>query len=98
MDRKIFLFRRRLRYMGILFAVFLGLFGIFDLIVYTRTQGALYEDLDRQMTEAGEMIRRNAGGAVESFAETISFTSTAARAMSSATAFFFWCERKTEKY
>ncbi len=67
MDRRQFLLRRRMQYMGILFAVFLLLFGIFDLIVYTRTHSALYEDLDRQLTEAGETIRAHPDSAVESF-------------------------------
>ena len=58
MDRKNFLFRRRLQYMGILFVVFLLLFSIFDIIVYTISAGALYEELDSQMMEAEEQIRR----------------------------------------
>ena len=41
MDRKNFLFRRRLQYMGILFVVFLVVFAVFDLIVYTTSAGAL---------------------------------------------------------
>ena len=65
MDRKNFLFRRRLMYMGILFLVFLVMFVLFDLIVYTRAGSALYEEIDRQMTEAGTAIAANADSAVE---------------------------------
>lgn len=53
--------------MSILFLVFLALFSIFDLIVYTRAGSALYEEIDRQMVEAEENINRNVDGAVESF-------------------------------
>ena len=67
MDRKYFLFRRRLQYMGILFLVFLLLFSIFDLIVYTTSAGALYEELDGQMLEAEEQIRRDEAGALNNF-------------------------------
>ena len=56
-----------MRYMGILLIVFLLLFAIFDLIVYTRANSALYEDADRQLQEAGDMIRENPEAAVESF-------------------------------
>lgn len=67
MDRKNFLFRRRLQYMGILFVVFLLLFSIFDIIVYTTSAGALYEELDGQMKEAEEQIRRDEEGALDNF-------------------------------
>ena len=40
MDRKNFLLKRRLQYMGILFVVFLLLFSIFDLIVYSISASA----------------------------------------------------------
>ena len=67
MDRKNFLFRRRLQYMGILFVVFLLLFSIFDIIVYTTSAGALYEELDGQMEEAELQIRLNEEGALDNF-------------------------------
>ena len=67
MDRKNFLFRRRLQYIGILFVVFLLLFSIFDIIVYTTSAGALYEELDGQMAEAEEQIRRDEAGALDNF-------------------------------
>ena len=41
MDRKNFLLKRRLQYMGILFVVFLLLFGSFDVILYTVSAGAM---------------------------------------------------------
>jgi len=67
MDRKNFLFRRRLQYMGILFVVFLLLFSIFDIIVYTISAGALYEELDSQMMEAEEQIRLDEESALDNF-------------------------------
>ena len=67
MDRKAFLLQRRLRYMLLLFVVFLALFGIFDLIVYAVAEGALYEDVDRQMEHAAQAIESNVDGAVENF-------------------------------
>jgi len=67
MDRKNFLFRRRLQYMGILFVVFLVVFAVFDLIVYTTSAGALYEELDSQMMEAEEQIRLNEEEALDNF-------------------------------
>lgn len=67
MDRKNFLFRRRLQYMGILFVVFLIVFAVFDLIVYTTSAGALYEELDSQMMEAEEQIRLDEAEALDNF-------------------------------
>ena len=67
MDRKEFLFRRRVKYMAILFVVFLLLFLSFDLIVFSRSSRALYEEIDRQLQEAGQEIRDNADVAVKSF-------------------------------
>ena len=69
MDRKNFLFRRRLQYIGILFVVFLLLFSIFDIIVYTTSAGALYEEVDSQMMEAEEQIRLNEDSALENVLE-----------------------------
>ncbi len=65
MDRKNFLLKRRLQYMGILFLVFLLLFSLFDLIVYTVSAGALYEDIDSQMHEAETQIRQNPDSTVD---------------------------------
>jgi len=67
MDRKNFLFKRRLQYMGILFLVFLILFSTFDIIIYTTSTGALYEELDSQMEEAETQIRLNTDGALDNF-------------------------------
>ena len=69
MDRKNFLLKRRLQYMGILFVVFLLLFSIFDLIVYSISASALYEEMDGQMDEAEEMIDRDPDGALANFLE-----------------------------
>ncbi len=67
MDRKHFLLKRRLQYIGVLFVVFLALFSTFDIIVYSISAGALYEESDSQMKEAGEEILRDPDGAVENF-------------------------------
>lgn len=69
MDRKNFLLKRRLQYMGILFVVFLLLFCSFDLIVYTTSTRALYEEIDSQMKEAEAHIRQDADSALENFLE-----------------------------
>ena len=55
--------------MGILFVVFLLLFSIFDLIVYSISASALYEEMDGQMDEAEEMIDRDPDGALANFLE-----------------------------
>ncbi len=67
MDRKNFLLKRRLMYMGILFLVFVVLLGSFDLIVYARAEGALYEELDGQMTQAEASVRANVDGSLDNF-------------------------------
>ena len=67
MDRKNFLLKRRLQYMGILFVVFLLLFSIFDIILYTASAGAMYEDIDSQMKEAEEQIVLDVDGALDNF-------------------------------
>ena len=67
MDRKNFLLRRRLQYMGILFVVFLVLFCIFDFIVYSISASALYEEIDSQMSQAEEHIRQNPEDALDNF-------------------------------
>lgn len=53
--------------MLILFVVFLAILCIFSLIVYTIAESALYEEIDRQMTGAGEAIEGNPDDAVENF-------------------------------
>lgn len=67
MDRKNFLLKRRLQYMGILFVVFLLLFGSFDVILYTVSAGAMYEDIDSQMEEAENHITMDVDGALDNF-------------------------------
>ncbi len=67
MDRKYFLFKRRLQYMGILFLVFLLLFCTFDIIVYTVSSQAMHQELDSQMTQAETQIRRDVDNALENF-------------------------------
>jgi len=67
MDRKNFLLKRRLQYMGILFLVFLLLLGIFDFIVYASAENALYEEIDSQMKDAEANILDNVDGALDNF-------------------------------
>ena len=67
MDRKQFLFRLRLKYMAILFVVFLVLFSIFDFIVYAVAEQALYQDLDSQIEDAEAAIRLDESGSVDNF-------------------------------
>ena len=67
MDRKNFLLKRRLQYMGILFLVFLLLLGIFDFIVYASAENALYEEIDSQMLDAEAHISENVDGALDNF-------------------------------
>lgn len=67
MDRKNFLLKRRLQYMGILFMVFLLLLGIFDFIVYASAENALYEEIDSQMADAESHIAGNVDGALDNF-------------------------------
>lgn len=67
MDRKNFLLRRRLQYMGILFLVFVLLLGIFDFIVYAFAENALYEEIDSQMADAETHIQANEDGALDNF-------------------------------
>lgn len=59
--------RRRLRYMLILFLVFLAVMSIFSLIVYVVAERALYEDADGQMEAARAAIDANTDDAVENF-------------------------------
>ncbi len=67
MDRKNFLLRRRLQYMGILFLVFVLLLGIFNFIVYAFAENALYEEIDSQMADAEIHIAANVDGALDNF-------------------------------
>ena len=67
MDRRNFLLRRRLQYMGILFVVFLALLSSFDLIVYYVAENALYEEADSQMRDAEAHIQANENGALDNF-------------------------------
>lgn len=67
MDRKNFLLRRRLQYIGVLFVVFVLLLGIFDLIVYASAEDALYEEIDSQMSDAEHYIADNVDGALDNF-------------------------------
>ena len=67
MDRKNFLLRRRLQYIGILFLVFVLLLGIFDFIVYAFAENALYEEIDSQMADAEAHIQANEDGALDNF-------------------------------
>ncbi len=67
MDRRNFLLRRRLQYMGILFVVFLALLCSFDFIVYYVAERALYEEADSQMRDAEVHIQANVDGALDSF-------------------------------
>lgn len=67
MDRKNFLLKRRLQYMGILFLVFVLLLGVFDFIVYASAENALYEEIDSQMADAEEHISDNVASALDNF-------------------------------
>lgn len=67
MDRKNFLLKRRLQYIGILFLVFVLLLGIFDFIVYAFAENALYEEIDSQMADAEAHIEANEDGALDNF-------------------------------
>ena len=67
MDRKNFLLKRRLQYIGILFLVFVLLLGIFDFIVYAFAENALYEEIDSQMADAEVHIEANEDGALDNF-------------------------------
>ena len=67
MDRKNFLLKRRLQYMGILFLVFVLLLGVFDFIVYASAENALYEEIDSQMADAEAHIADNVDGALDNF-------------------------------
>jgi len=67
MDRKHFLLKRRLKYMGTLFTVFLLLLGSFDLIVYAVAEGTLYEEIDGQIADAEVHIKANVDGALDNF-------------------------------
>lgn len=67
MDRKNFLLKRRLMYIGILFVVFLVLLGTFDFIVYASAENALYEEIDSQMADAETHIQANVDGALDNF-------------------------------
>ncbi len=67
MDRKNFLLKRRLQYMGILFLVFVLLLGVFDFIVYASAESALYEEIDNQMADAEFHIAGNVDGALDNF-------------------------------
>lgn len=69
MDRRNFLLKRRLQYMGILFVVFLLLLSLFDFIVYTSAESALYEEIDSQMTDAEAHIDANVDNALDNFLE-----------------------------
>ena len=67
MDRKNFLLKRRLQYMGVLFVVFVLLLGVFDFIVYASAENALYEEIDNQMADAEVHIAGNVDGALDNF-------------------------------
>lgn len=55
--------------MGILFSVFLLLFCIFDLIVYSASTEALYEETDSQMRAAAAHIRQDTESSLNNFLE-----------------------------
>lgn len=53
--------------MLILFAAFLSIVAVFDVIVYASAEDALYKDIDRQFADASKTIDTNVEGAVENF-------------------------------
>lgn len=67
MDRKNFLFKRRIRYMILLLTIFMTIILSFDFVVFSITKNALYEDCDTQMMSAKEHVFRNPEGAIENF-------------------------------
>lgn len=67
MDRQRFLLKRRIKYMITLFVVFLVLLSTFDIIVFTVTRNALYEECDGQMKEAEEHILAESDDAINNF-------------------------------
>ncbi|MBQ0060124.1 MAG: hypothetical protein KBS83_09290, partial [Lachnospiraceae bacterium] len=67
MDRENFLLKRRIKYMILLFVIFMALIISFDLIVFNSTRDTLYEDCDHQLTEAKEHVLMNPEGAIKNF-------------------------------
>ncbi len=67
MDRQSFLLKRRIKYMITLFAVFLLLLVIFDVIVFSVTRSALYQECDSQMREAEDNILSEPDTAINNF-------------------------------
>jgi two-component system sensor histidine kinase CiaH len=67
MDRQRFLLKRRIKYMVTLFVVFLLLLVSFDVVVFTVTRNALYQECDDQMLEAQEHIEQNPDNAISNF-------------------------------
>ena len=67
MDRKRFLLKKRIKYMITLFVVFLLMLIIFDIIVFSVTRNALYEECDGQMREAEVHILEEPDTAISNF-------------------------------
>ena len=65
MDKKRFLLNKRIRYMVMLAVVFMILLVLFDIVVYAVTRTALYEDCDKQISEAEEHVLSNPDNALE---------------------------------
>lgn len=67
MDRQSFLLKRRIKYMITLFAVFMLLLVVFDIVVFSVTRSALYQECDSQMREAEESFLSEPDTAINNF-------------------------------
>ncbi|MDO4571784.1 MAG: HAMP domain-containing sensor histidine kinase [Clostridia bacterium] len=67
MDRKDFLRKRKLRYVGGLLIIFILAFGSYAALTLRTTQEALFGELDAQYLEAAEVIAANPESSLENF-------------------------------
>lgn len=67
MDRKDFLRKRKLRYVGSLLLIFILAFATYALLTLRTTQSALFGELDEQYREAAAVIGENPDSSLENF-------------------------------
>lgn len=67
MDRKKFLFRKRISYMVLLSAVFMAINIIFIIVVYNVAQSSQFEETDKQVLEARDAVLEKTDNAISNF-------------------------------
>lgn len=67
MDRKKFLFRKKLRYMSLFTLIFMVVFIAFSLVIYRSSSAALFEEVDMDYRFASEYMRESDPHSIENY-------------------------------